>query len=82
MEQLPTFNPTVDLELNEETQKEFIKIIRSSLSGHELNAREASMLFFWVRHQNAPEFNFVPSKYRAVSPLVEEKKKVTAKKGK
>lgn len=67
-------------ELNEETQKEFISIIKRSMSGKQLDHREATMLFFWARHQNAPQFDFVPSKYRAVSPAKAPKK--TAKKGK
>ena len=67
------------LELNEETQKEFIHIIKSSAKGQKLTDREINMLFFWARHQNAPEFNFVPSKYRAVSPAKPVK---AAKKGK
>ena len=66
-----------NIELDEATQKEFIKIIRSSFKGQALDDRQANMLFFWARHQNAPEFNFVPEKYRAVPPT-----KRTAKKGK
>ena len=69
------------LELDEATQKEFIKIIKGSLKGEQLDAREVNMLFFWVRHQNAPEFDFVPAKYRAVEPITVKKKSV-AKKGK
>ena len=68
------------IELDEATQKEFIHIIKSSLSGHKLTDREVNMLFFWARHQNAPEFNFVPEKYRAVSSTKPIKK--TVKKGK
>ena len=68
------------LELDEETQKEFIHIIKSSLKGQNLTNRQANMLFFWARHQNAPAFNFVPAKYRAVEPVSASKK--TAKKGK
>lgn len=67
----------IGIELDEATQKEFIHIIKCSLRGQKLDDRQANMLFFWARHQNAPEFNFVPAKYRAVEPI-----KNTAKKGK
>ena len=66
-----------ELELDEATQKEFIDIIKSSFKGQHLTNRQTNMLFFWVRHQNAPEFDFVPEKYRAVEPTTK-----TAKKGK
>lgn len=68
------------LELDEAAQKEFINVIRSSQKGHSLDSRQTNMLFFWVRHQNAPEFDFVPTKYRAVAPVGAIKR--TAKKGK
>ena len=81
MEQVCLTDTAPLFELDEATQKEFIKIIKGSLKGEHLDARQVNMLFFWVRHQNAPEFDFVPVKYRAVEPTP-IKKRQTAKKGK
>jgi len=80
MEQTVVSVTAQGFELDEMTQKEFIHIIKCSLKGKPLTDREANMLFFWARHQNAPEFDFVPAEYRAVGPARPIKR--TAKKGK
>ena len=48
-----------EVEYPEELKKEFLDIIKKSNARKALSSREASMLFFWVRHKDEPRFDFV-----------------------
>lgn len=73
---------TPEVEYPEEFKTELLNIIRKSNAGKALSSREASMLFFWVKHMNEPRFDFT-EKYRYSHKTVKNSRsKNRAKKGK
>ena len=51
-------------ELDEATKVEVVKAIETSLKGEPINDHQATLLFYWARHQDDKVFSFVPKKYR------------------
>ena len=57
-----------EIVFDDELKRKLIEIIEISNrgDGHLLTMSEAVILFHWVRHQNEPQFDFVPAKYRTM----------------
>lgn len=45
-------------------KQEYLRIIRASIAGEQLTAEEQEKLFYWARHQDSVEFDFVPKEYK------------------
>ena len=52
------------IELDDTTKEEFIKAIEASLKGEPVTSHQATLLFYWARHQDDKAFSFVPKQYR------------------
>ena len=50
--------------LDEGTKAEVIKAIEASLNGESITDHQATLLFYWARHQDDKLFDFVPKQYR------------------
>lgn len=61
--------------LDQELKREYVNIVRKSLSGMSLDRREISMLFFWVRHSDDPELSFIKSELNLGDDLLPKKPK-------
>ena len=64
-------------ELDEATKVEVVKAIEASLNGKPITDRQATLLFYWARHQNDKTFNFVPKQYRLNAEPKAKKRKVS-----
>ena len=62
------------LELDEATKNEVVKAIEKSLKGEAISDYQANLLFYWSRHQNDKEFNFVPKQYRLKAETSKKRK--------
>lgn len=58
--------PRKNFVLDETTQKSLLNAIECSLNGdgHSLSSADINILFFWARHQDDPEFDFIPEHYK------------------
>lgn len=52
------------VELDDTTKEEFIKAIEKSFNGEPITDYQATILFYWARHQDDKVFSFVPKQYR------------------
>ena len=52
------------IEFDDTTKEEFIKAIEASLKGEPVTSNQATLLFYWARHQDDKAFSFVPKQYR------------------
>ncbi len=64
-------------ELDEVTKVEVIKAIEHSLKGEPINDHQATLLFYWARHQDDKAFSFVPKKYRLNASAPKPRKRKT-----
>jgi hypothetical protein len=70
-------NNTLDLKFNREQKQMFLRVIKDAVDNKPLSESDFVILFYWVRHQNDPAFNFVPKKYRTVGgPNLWDTKKI------
>ena len=58
---------TEQLEFDEYYKTRLLKVIRKSLNSETLSEGDVCILYHWVRHQNEPEYDFVPEEYRTES---------------
>ena len=52
------------VELDDNTKEEVVKAIEKSLKGEPITDHQATLLFYWARHQDDKAFSFVPKQYR------------------
>ena len=52
------------IKLHDTTKEEVIKAIEKSFNGEPITDYQATILFYWARHQNDKVFSFVPKQYR------------------
>ena len=45
-------------------KQEYLRIIKASITGEALTEDEREKLFYWARHQDSAEFDFVPKEYK------------------
>ena len=66
------------VELDENTKEEVVKAIEKSLKGESITDHQATLLFYWARHQDDKAFSFVPKQYRLnAEPRKPRKRKVS-----
>ena len=64
------------VELDDSTKEEVVTAIKKSLKGEPITDYQATLLFYWARHQDDKVFNFVPKQYRlnATAPKPRKRK--------
>ena len=60
------------IELDDVTKAEVVSAIEKSLKGEPITDHQATLLFYWARHQDDKAFNFVPKKYRLGAKTVKK----------
>ena len=53
-----------DIEFDDTTKEDIIKAIEKSFNGESITDYQATILFYWARHQDDKAFSFVPKQYR------------------
>lgn len=53
-----------DIEFDDTTKEDIIKAIEKSFNGEPITDNQATILFYWARHQDDKAFSFVPKQYR------------------
>ncbi len=52
-------------ELSEDAKERLLGILEKATNNKPLTYSETTILFYYVRHQNDPAYNFVPEEYRS-----------------
>ena len=52
------------IKLDDIAKEEVIKAIEKSFNGESITDYQATILFYWARHQDDKAFSFVPKQYR------------------
>lgn len=52
------------IKLDDIAKEEVIKAIEKSFNGEPITDYQATILFYWARHQDDKAFSFVPKQYR------------------
>lgn len=62
--------------LDKDTKREYIDVVKRSLDYQPMDSRQVSMLFYWTRHSDDPEFAFIKAELNLDDSLgVKPKKK-------